>query len=424
MPLLISGMNHADAPEATIEADGGLPGLDVQALLTPRLGEVWRTQGKVEALVTTSLPHDTDAGAGLGSDSVRQGVEPGFDGTAGRAVQYRNNSAADAFVRLASAYQVQQGRKYRIVMNVHRRAGDTTAGNLIHVVLPDNSLAVLPLAALPQGNTWQVQTLEFTAPTSGAAKIYAAVNTGPFEFTLDLTTISLLPVFTAGTRTTTLDVDLGGLRWVRTVALFAPRDGLRPEVGATVDLSLSAIAKGGDELGKAGDLLVVDAAGRVMTDMAGADFIVRAGSLLAMPRGLWCWVLYEPVQLRYLRIRINSAQPYVQFSRLWVGPALLPAMSAAPDGYQPGAVDDATSAPRRVARFSVQGLSEAEAQTLETIALEAGTQRQVFVVPRTERADYTGLFGRFTTIPMPAARNAWDARGQLYSADIAAQEDR
>ncbi|MBC9176756.1 hypothetical protein [Pseudoroseomonas ludipueritiae] len=240
-----------------------------------------------------------------------------------------------------------------------------------------------------------------------------------------LLTERLGEVWRTGPGTTrTLWLDLGSLQWVRTVALFAPRDGMLPEASAKVDLSLSAIAKGGDELGKAGDLLVVDAAGRIMTDMAGADFVVRAGKPFSLPRGLWCWVLPEPAQVRFVQIVITSSQPYLQFSRLWVGPALLPLRDPSPNGYAPGGVDDRTSLPRRSARFTLATLSESEADVLETIALEAGTQRQVFVVPRTERADRTGFFGKFTSIPVPAPQQAWNERGRIYAADIAAQEDR
>ncbi|RKK04825.1 hypothetical protein EBE87_20300 [Pseudoroseomonas wenyumeiae] len=240
-----------------------------------------------------------------------------------------------------------------------------------------------------------------------------------------LLTPRLGEVWRTGSGTTrTLWLDLGSAQWVRTIALFAPRDGVLPEASAQVDLSISAVAKGGDELGKAGDLLVVDAAGRVTTDMQGADFVVRNGLPFSLPRGLWCWVLPEPTRLRFVQIVITSTQPYLQFSRLWVGPALLPLRDPSPNGYAPGGIDDNASLPRRNVRFNLATLSESEADALETIALEAGTQRQVFVVPRIERADRTGFFGKFTTIPMPSPQQAWNERGRIYAADIAAQEDR
>jgi hypothetical protein len=219
-------------------------------------------------------------------------------------------------------------------------------------------------------------------------------------------------------------IDLGSLQWVRTIALFAPRDGVLPEEGAGMDLSISAIAQGGEDLGKAGDLPVVDAAGRIVTDMQGADFVVRSGSVLSLPRGLWCWVLPEPTRLRYVQILMTSTRPYLQFSRLWIGPALLPLRDPSPNGYAPGGTDERFSLPRRTARFTLPVLSEPEADALETIGLEAGTQRQVFVVPRIERADRTGFFGKFTAIPVPAPQQAWNERGRVYAVDIAAQEDR
>jgi hypothetical protein len=219
-------------------------------------------------------------------------------------------------------------------------------------------------------------------------------------------------------------IDLGAQQWVRTIALFAPRNGILPEDGAKIDLSISAIARDGDELGKAGDLLVVDHMGRITTTGQGADFVVRGEVLFRLPRGLWCWVLDEPTQLRYIQVVITSAQPYLQFSRLWVGPAVLPAFSASPDGYTPSSTEDTSQMPRRGIRFRLASLSEDEADALETIGLDAGLHRQVFVVPRTERADRTGFFGRFTTIPSPTPLQAFNGRGRIYAADIAAQEDR
>ena len=403
MPSLISERSWADQAGVSIGTDAEVVGLGVRSLLTSVLADVWRTPGVVQAAVVTALAYDNTAGAAMGSDTVRQGTEAGADGTAGRAVQYRNNSAANAYVRLSSTYQVVAGRQYRVDLAVKRRAGNTTAGNVIHVALPGSGLAVLPMSALAQGNDWQAMSLTFTPTVSGTAVIYAAVNTGALEYSLDVSSVTLLPAFAAGTRAATLDIDLGAAQPVRVLALAAPPDGRLPSAGSLIRVTAGSSAGAADLLG--------------------------TGNLpLAMPRGYWAWVGAAVVTARYWRVQINwpGSQPYLQFGRLWLGDALVPAANPSADGYEPAASDDVATVPVRRESWQILRLSESEADEVERIGLAVGTQVQVLAIPRTERAAYTAVIGKFATIPRTVPRQAW-ASGQatrLYSTTLIVQGDR
>ncbi|WP_338928390.1 hypothetical protein WDZ11_14850 [Roseomonas mucosa] len=403
MPSLISERSWADQAGVSIGTDAEVVGLGVRSLLTSTIADVWRTPGVVQADVVTALAYDDTAGAARGSDTVRQGTEAGADGTAGRAVQYRNNSASNAYVRLSAAYQVVAGRQYRVDLAIKRRAGNTTAGNAIHVSLPGGGLAALPMSALAQGNDWQAMSLIFTPAVSGAAVIYAAVNTGAFEYSLDVSSVTLLPVYAAGSRATTLDLDLGSARAVRVLALAAPPDGMLPADGSLIRVTAGS--------------------------SAGAADLLDTGNLpLAMPRGYWAWIGAAVVTARYWRIRIAwpGSQPYLQFGRLWLGDALVPVANPSADSYEPSASDDVATVPVRRESWQIMRLSEAEADEVERIGLAVGTQVQILAIPRTERAAYTAVIGKFGTIPRAVPRQAW-ASGQstrLYSATLTVQGDR
>lgn len=403
MPSLISERSWADQSGVSIGTDAEVVGLGVRSLLTSTIADVWRTPGVVQADVVTALAYDNTAGAGMGPDTVRQGTEAGADGAAGRAVQYRNNSAANAHVRLSSTYQVTAGRQYRVDLAIKRRAGNTTSGNVIHVVLPGSGLAVLPMSALAQGNAWQAMSLTFTPTVTGTAAIYAAVNTGAFEYSLDVSSVTLLPVYAAGSRATTLDLDLGSARAVRVLALAAPPDGMLPAGGSLIRVTAGS--------------------------SAGAADLLDTGNLpLAMPRGYWAWVGAAVVTARYWRVQINwpGSQPYLQFGRLWLGDALVPNANPSADSYEPSASDDVATVPVRRESWQILRLSESEADEVERIGLAVGTQVQVLAIPRTERAAYTAVIGKFVTIPRAVPRQAW-ASGQstrLYSATLTIQGDR
>lgn len=195
-----------------------------------------------------------------------------------------------------------------------------------------------------------------------------------------------------------LSVDLGVRRPVRVIALQAPRDGLLPEAGATIEVSISGNAAGSNGLG--------------FRDVP-----------LDMSRGYWTWTFDATLQVRYVQIVLISSQPYLQFGRLWVGDAMV-TQSLAESGYEP-AVSDAPGEPtRRRVQFTLPGLTQTLADQLEGIGLDAGTQRQILAIPRVERADKTAVFGKFTTIPAPKPRSAWNQGGRLHTATLSVMEDR
>jgi hypothetical protein len=197
---------------------------------------------------------------------------------------------------------------------------------------------------------------------------------------------------TAGQRS--LSVDLGADRPIRAVVLAAPRDGLLPEPSATIAAQLT-----------------------------GAESASVTGSF-TMPLGYWCWVFPAEIQARQLVLTITSAQPYLQFGRLWIGSGAWCGRYLAEGGFDPATTDTVGQAPLRRAQVTLAGLTQSEADALEVIGLDAGTQRQVMAIPRTERADRSAIIGKFTAIPAPKPRQAWSPAGQLHTATLTIQEDR
>jgi hypothetical protein len=196
-----------------------------------------------------------------------------------------------------------------------------------------------------------------------------------------------------------LSVDLGVRRSVRVIALQAPRDGLLPEAGAIIEVSISGQTAGSSGLG------------------------FRAAPL-DMSRGYWTWTFDATLQVRYVKIVLQSSQPYLQFGRLWIGDAMFTPSYVAESGFEPAVSDAAGEPTRRRVQFTMPGLTQDMADQLEGIGLDVGTQRQILAIPRVERGDRTAVLGKFTTIPAPKPRSAWRQGGQLHTATLSVMEDR
>ena len=394
MPSLISQMSWADQSGVSISTDAEVVGLGVRSLLTTTIADVWRTPGVVQADVVTSLNHDTTS---VGANTTRVGNVPGSDGTANRAARYQNSSAANAYVTLRTGYPLVAGRTYRVDLQARRVNGASTSGNLIHVTGSDGSLYSLPMSNLAQGTAWQSFALTFTAASSTTASILACVNTGTQDFALDVSSVTLLPVYPAGTRAVGLDLDLGAAQAVRVLALAAPPDGMLPADGSLIRITAGS--------------------------SAGLSDLLDTGNLpFAMPRGYWAWIGAAVVTARYWRVQIDwpGSQPYLQFGRLWLADALVPPIGFASDGYDASVMTETGLVPRRKIQFTLPWLEEADAEALDAIALRAGSDRQVLVIPEIDRWDVTALIGKFS--PPPASRPA-QPEG-LFSANISLQEDR
>ncbi len=197
----------------------------------------------------------------------------------------------------------------------------------------------------------------------------------------------------------TLSVDLGAFREVRTVVLEAPRDGLLPEAGAAIQVQLSALGMGQAEAG-------------------------YFSGPLALPAGYWGWVLQDAVMARYLRLRLTSAQPYLQFGRLWVGGGLWCPRNLSESGYDPTTSDTAAMATLRRMQVTLPGLTQDQADQLDDIGFAAGTERQILAIARSERVTRTTVIGKLVAIPAAKPRQAWNAGGLMHTATLTIQEDR
>jgi hypothetical protein len=393
MPSVVSETSWADLPGTSLQADTEVTGLGVGSLLTPVLAEVWRT-GPSPSTSTETIT-DTNVGGVKGSGTTRLGTAvPPAGYTSATAYQ---NISPNVYV-WGGSYSVEAGIVYEAPVQFRRRSGTTTLGSVIIAEYLDATGQVvrtpLPMTAVPQDDTWRRYTLTFRPGRSGPCTIYyAADTTGTLTYELSSGALVRLP----GQQR--LMVDLGAQRSVVVVALAAPRDGVLPEGTATIRATLSATGMGGTDCG------VVE-------------------SPLDMGLGYWCWVLPAAVTARYLLISIASAQPYLQFGRLWVGSGLSTPSYLAESGFQPSTFDDAAQPTRRRVQFTLPQLSEPEAQYLEIIGVIAGTQRQVLAIPRVERASRSAVIGKFTAIPAPRPRQAWSRNGLLHTASLTIQEDR
>ncbi|MFC0410952.1 carbohydrate binding domain-containing protein [Roseomonas elaeocarpi] len=401
MPALISGAtNLIDAASTVLAADGALGGLGVENLRTSILGEVWRTSGTVEAQTSSVVSTDSANGAVLGANTTRTGNVANHDGTSNAAVAYSNSATSNASVGTTAA--VKGGQKYRVQVWVRRANGASVSGNAILVVNAATAAFGLPMSNLAQGTAWQLLTLDFTAQRTGTANLYFVTDTGTLSYALDGATLYALPTYAVGSKSARLAVDLGAAMAVDVVAFGAPFDGLRPPAGSLVRICASNQQPFGVEV----------------LDTGALDF--------AMTRDGWSYTLPAAKSARYWWAQINvpAAQAYLQLGRAWLGGGVRPARNPSAENYQPGADDSATTAPLRRMQFSIASLSEAEAVAIESLGLDAGTQRQVLVVHDTTRPARSTIFGKFTAIPAPRLLQQWDARGQLSSVDIAIKGDR
>jgi hypothetical protein len=215
-----------------------------------------------------------------------------------------------------------------------------------------------------------------------------------------LLTAMLAEVWRLGTGPThTLDLTLAGPRAVRVLVLYAPRDGVLPD-GATITARLSSAALGGTDAG-------------------------TITAPLSMPQGYWCWVLPAAATARYLRLTITGgAEPYLQFGRLWLGDALVNDRFWSDGEFDPGVFDSVSDPTRRRFQIALTALLRSQAEALEDIGLQVGTQAQLLAIPRTDRANRSAVLGKLTAIPAPQPRQAWSQDGQLYRATLAIQEER
>ena len=214
-----------------------------------------------------------------------------------------------------------------------------------------------------------------------------------------------------GAGTINLRVDLGSAQGLNLVALAAPRDGLLPSPGATVQLTA--------------DASVLDGAAALDTGLQ------DLGAAMA-GFGLWTWVSSSAVTARYLRLQFTGiGEAYLQLGRLWVGPALITTRQAS-YGFSIGANDPGSTTrsgisgvrdiqrgrPYRSLAFAADTLTTAEASQIEQAALTVGTTGQVFAARLHSDAARTGCFGVFTRSPTLTRTSHL-----LWRADFAIEED-
>jgi len=372
-------------------------------VLTDPVADVWRLAP--EAAVPVGLPTDTAAGASAGASTTRQGSVSGPPGTSGGTAY--SNASGSAYVRPGS-YAVLGGYLYEITVWLRRAGGSAgKVGSAIIAEYLNGSGAVqrsrLLMADVPVDDLWRQVTLRFVPPRDGPATVYVAADTGPLQF--ELGPASMVRI----ARQTRLDVDMGQDMACRLLLLAAPRDGVLPVAGSTWRA------------------LGYDAAGLLVHDSGEL-------ALAPAPRGRWPYVLPAEVVVRRWRLvlRFGEGQPYAQFGRLYIGPAMVTSRAYG-YGLQRGASDLGSSQrsagsgvryPTRAVTLQqrswrLPSLSAADAAALDDIGLLVGTTGQVFAAPSIAEPERDGLLGTFSTPPAPKQDNF-----VFWSADMALQEDR
>lgn len=214
-----------------------------------------------------------------------------------------------------------------------------------------------------------------------------------------------------GATTIDLRIDLGAAASIGLVAIAAPRDGLLPGAGATVQLTA--------------DAATLDGAAALDT---GAEALGTAMARF----GIWGWSSATPIVARYLRLRFTgaAADAYLQLGRVWVGPALITTRQAS-YGFGLGATDPGISARAsnsgvrdvqrgtayRTLAMAVDTLTTAEATWLESAVLSVGGTGQVFAA-RLDTDLPGGMFGAFSRPPtLTRASHA------LWRGDFQIEED-
>jgi len=403
MAAIIAPMdwNAAASPLAELSTTSEVSGLGLRSVLTPQVADVWRLAP--EALVEVVLPTDTAAGASKGGGTTRQGAVAGPPGAAGGTAY--SNAAGSAFVR-PGAYPVIGGCLYAVTVWLRRVASGSLAGSAIIAEYLGASGSVvrtsLPMASVPVDSSWRQVTLLWVPPVDGVATVYLMADTGVMQFELGPATLSRV----AGQ--TRLDVNLGQDVACRLLLLAAPRDGVLPVAGS----SWRAIG--------------YSAAGGVVHDSGELP-------LEPAPRGRWPYVLPAAVVARRWRLvfRFGAGQPYAQFGRLYIGPAVVTS-KATGYGLQRGASDlgssqrSSGSGARYPARavtlqqrsWRLPSLSAADAQALDDVGLEVGTTGQVFAAPSILNPARDGVLGVLRAALAPRHDNFI-----FWSADVSIEED-
>lgn len=402
MATLISDTSWPDQPGATIATDSEIERLGVRSLLTTTVADVFRTTGVPQAVSTRPMPTDSAAGGALRGATTRSGTTsvPLPTGASATATTYAAAVGATSGAEMAPL-AVRAGVTYRALVWLRRQSGSTVTGAALHVSYPTASgpaVASSPMSGQAQGTAFQQHAVTFTPTADGLAVVTYGrdVSAGAaFTFGVAAGVLEEQPRFAAGSRAARIWLDLGAARRVRVAALAAPRDGVLPAAGSTVRLTASNAGADGAELLDTGALA------------------------LDMPRGLWPWL--GDVTARWWRLDLNWPSGYVQFGRLWLGDALV-SRPQDYDGHEQGVIDSASQGSVRTLQFAASFLPDADAAELERIALAAGTQRQVLVIPRTTLAARTGILGRFTRPPMPQLMRA--PLGRRSAVSLALQEDR
>jgi hypothetical protein len=405
MAAIIAPMewNAAASPLAELSTTSEVSGLGLRSVLTTQVADVWRLAPEAEILL--ALPTDTAAGAVAGGNVERIGAVPPPSGVTG-ATAYRNPETGGAFVRAGSP-AVLAGYLYTASVWMRRRPNQpSVVGRAISLVYPTgpgaSSRVDYLMSALAQGSDWQRISVQFRPTVDGNISFSLAVVTGAFEYEAAGATL----VRVAGQ--TRLDANLGQDVACRLLLLAAPRDGILP----VADSTWRAIG--------------YSAAGAVVHDSGDLP-------LAPAPRGRWTCVLPADVVARRWRIvfGFGPGQPYAQFGRLYIGPALVTS-KAIGFGLQRGAGDlgsnqrSAGSGVRYPARavtlqqrnWRLPSMNAADAVALDDIALLVGATGQVFAAPSILAPERDGILGVFRAPPAPREDNK-----VFWSADISIEED-
>jgi hypothetical protein len=186
-----------------------------------------------------------------------------------------------------------------------------------------------------------------------------------------------------------IDVDFGVDVPIRVLAVAAPRDGILPGVGAEWRIRLR--------------------------DVNGSEVLDSQRRPFNMKKGVAGYLASSVRIARSAEFLFYAApgDPYLQLGRLWAGDALVTSGSIS-YGWQRGVLDTGSSeraalsgvrtiqrgAVARTMDFTLPRLTDAEAATMDDIALALGTSGQALVAPFETMAQ--AMLGRFKEPPSPA----------------------
>lgn len=442
MGFVLSWINHIDAPATSLSADSEVAGLGAQSLRTTPLSEVWRTG----VWTSTAITLDVDLGSAqsiglIALAAPRDGVLPSSLAILRVTASTVSTSGTDVLdTRTVGAHNMLTNSQNFAawtqddVTVVAVAANDPVYGGSGVFGIQDNSTVgdhyIRQTGTVTSGRTYTISAY-VRASSSNRMELRSNTQDGSvmMRVRFDLTAVTATTVVAGWLISSAITSLANG--WCRVAMTFTAG------VSTTMRFDIALLAFNGTSLNYGGTgATQIEAFGMQVEANSSASAYVLTQSepssevQFLQPQmasfGVWAYRPSTAITARYLRFRFvgTASDLYFQAGRLWIGPAITTGRQVS-YGHETSVVDPGISARSpitglrdvqlgaayRRARWPLGMLTAAEATSLRSAALAAGTTGQVFAARIDTDLSGTGMFGAFAEPPSlrQASHNVWQS---------------